>query len=594
MPAPTPSRPASDRNLLFGILALQMDFIGRDALVAAMSAWVLDKAKSLGTILQDQGALAQDERAALETLVDKHLRRHGGDPERSLAAVDSAGAVALMREELRRLADASLAQVGEAPASGGPDGVAGTTVDHVGDDDAPLCSPVRYRVLRPHAKGGLGEVFVAEDRELHREVAFKEIQKPYAHDAHSRSRFLLEAEVNGRLEHPGVVPVYGLGSYRDGRPCYAMRFIRGESLQEALGRFHAADAAGRDVGERALALRQLLGQFVAVCNAVAYAHSRGVIHRDLKPSNIMLGKFGETLVVDWGLAKVIGRPEGEPPGDDTTLRPASGDGSATVAGTAVGTPAYMSPEQAAGRLDLVGPASDLYSLGATLYALLTGRAPFQGEDKGELLRRASRGEWVPPRQVKRGIPKALDAICRKAMALQPQDRYATAQALAADVEHWLADEPVTAYREPLFRRLGRWRRRHPALVAASAAGVLVALLAAGAGAWWLDRQRAERRQAVEVAFAEAGRVQAQARWGGARAVLDQAARHLGGGGPSDLEARLERMRRDLDLVARLDAIRLKKIQPVEGRLDFRKADQDYEAAFREAGMVAVGGDAAVA
>jgi hypothetical protein len=136
--------------------------------------------------------------------VDKHPRKHGGDAGRGLAAVGPAGAVGSVREALRRLADpdldASLAQVGAAPAAGGPDGVAGTTVDHVADDDAPLCSPVRYRVLRPHAKGGLGEVFVAEDTELHREVACKEIQRPHAHDAHSRGRFLLEAEVNGRLE----------------------------------------------------------------------------------------------------------------------------------------------------------------------------------------------------------------------------------------------------------------------------------------------------------------------------------------------------------------------------------------------------------
>jgi serine/threonine-protein kinase len=329
MPDPTPSRPASDRNLLFGILALQMDFISRAALIAAMNAWVLDKAKSLGNILQDQGALAEDERAVLDALVARHLRKHGGDPECSLAAVGPAGAVASVREELRRLADpdldASLAHAGAAPAAGNPDGVGGTTVDHVGEDDAPLCSPVRYRVLRPHARGGLGEVFVAEDQELHREVAFKEIQRPHAHDPHSRGRFLREAAVNGQLEHPGVVPVYGLGSYRDGRPFYAMRFIRGESLKEAIQRFHAADAPGRDVGERALALRQLLGQFVAVCNAVAFAHSRGVIHRDLKPSNVMLGQYGETLLVNWGLAKVLGRPEGEPAGEEMTLRPTSGD-----------------------------------------------------------------------------------------------------------------------------------------------------------------------------------------------------------------------------------------------------------------------------
>jgi tetratricopeptide (TPR) repeat protein/tRNA A-37 threonylcarbamoyl transferase component Bud32 len=590
MPNSTPCRPASDRNLLFGILALQMDFIGRDALIAAMNAWVLDKAKPLGTILQAQGALAEDERAALEALVDKHLHKHGGDAERSLAAVDSAGAVGSVCDELRRLADpdldASLAQIGAAPAAGGPDGVAGTTVDHVGEDDAPLCCPVRYRVLRPHARGGLGEVFVAEDRELHREVAFKEIQKPYAHDAHSRSRFLLEAEVNGRLEHPGVVPVYGLGSYRDGRPFYAMRFIRGVSLKEAIGHFHAADVPGRDPGERGLALRQMLGQFVAVCNAVAYAHSRGVIHRDLNPSNVMLGKFGETLVVDWGLAKVVGRQEGEPAGDEMTLRPSSGDGSATVAGTAVGTPAYMSPEQAAGRPDLVGPASDIYSLGATLYALLTGQAPLRGADQGELLRRTSRGEWVPPRQVKRGVPAALDAVCRKAMALKPQDRYATAQALAADIEHWLADGPVTAYREPLLRRLGRWRRRHPAL----AAGLLVLLLAAAAAGVWVKLERDAVEQDVRAALREVEQWQEKGQRAEARAALERARGRLAGGGQGELRRRLRQAEADLQMVAELEDIRLRQTEVKDDGFDKKRADPAYAAAFRGYGLEVLAAD----
>ncbi len=499
MPEPSPSRPASDRNLLFGILALQMDFISQDALIAAMHAWVLDKARPLGEILQVQGALGEDERAALDILVKIHLRRHGGDPERSLAFVSPAAIFGSMLDELHRVADpdldASLARVGAAPAASGPAGAAGSTVDDT-SDEVPLCSPVRYRVLRPHARGGLGEVFVAEDRELHREVAFKEIQKPYAHDPASRSRFLLEAEVNGRLEHPGVVPVYGLGSYRDGRPFYAMRFVRGESLKEAIARFHAADVPGRDEGERGLALRGLLGQFVAVCNAVAYAHSRGVLHRDLKPSNVMLGKFGETLVVDWGLAKVTGRQDDGTAGDEATLRPSPGIGSKTVAGAVVGTPAFMSPEQAAGRLDLLGPASDIYSLGATLYTLLSGQPPFRGDDPGELLRRVGRGEWVPPGQVKKGIPAALDAVCRKAMALDPRDRYATAQALAADVEHWLADEPVTAYREPWAGRARRWTRKHRPMVAGLTAASVVALVALGVGLW-LYQQEVTARAVAE-------------------------------------------------------------------------------------------------
>src|SRR5262249_1293741 len=155
-------------------------------------------------------------------------------------------------------------------------------------------APGRFRVLRAHARGGLGEVFVALDDELHREVALKEIQPRHADRAEGRARFVREAEITGQLEHPGIVPVYGMGAYPDGRPYYAMRLIRGESMQEAIARFHAADERPRDVSERELALRGLLARFVAVCQAVAYAHSRGVVHRDLKPANVMLGEFGET------------------------------------------------------------------------------------------------------------------------------------------------------------------------------------------------------------------------------------------------------------------------------------------------------------
>jgi serine/threonine protein kinase len=154
-------------------------------------------------------------------------------------------------------------------------------------------------------------VFVALDQELNREVALKEMQERHADHAERRARFLLEAEITGGLEHPGIVPVYGLGQYPDGRPFYAMRFIKGDSLQDAIDAFHHAEGPQRDAGERAVAFRELLSRFVAVCNAISYAHSRGVLHRDIKPSNVMLGKYGETLVVDWGLAKLVDRGDRE-------------------------------------------------------------------------------------------------------------------------------------------------------------------------------------------------------------------------------------------------------------------------------------------
>jgi serine/threonine protein kinase len=521
MSDPAPVRPAADRNLLFGILALQMDFISRGALITAMNAWVIEKTKPLGHVLLDQQALHTDAHQLLEALVQKHLELHGNDPEKSLAALSSLGSV---RKDLEQIADAgvqaSLVHV-SAPQLGAVVDPNATTEPSVGMSTS---SGLRFRVLRPHDKGALGEVFVARDEELPREVALKQIQERHADNPESRARFVLEAEVTGGLEHPGIVPVYGLGKYADGRPFYAMRFIKGDNLKEAIKRFHEQEVPSRGrksqeiSSERNVQFRQLLRRFIDVCNAIAYAHSRGVLHRDLKPGNIMLGKYGETLVVDWGLAKVGIREDFESgkPVDEPTLRPQSSSGHAqTVMGTTIGTPAFMSPEQAVGQLDQLGPASDIYSLGATLYVLLTGRPPITGEDVGAVLARARRGDFLAPAQAKAGVPLALDAICRKAMALKPGDRYASAQDLAGDIEHWLADEPVSAFRDPLRERLARWARRHKTLVTSSVAAGVVILLALAAGL--VLSHQAKERETVLRLVAENEERQALA----ARALAEQ-------------------------------------------------------------------------
>jgi len=346
-----------------------------------------------------------------------------------------------------------------------------------------------------HAKGGQGEVYKARDKELGREVALKRIQAPYADEPESRSRFLREAEITGKLEHPGIVPVYGLVKDENGRPCYAMRFIEGESLKDALEKFHQADKSKRDPSERNQTFRELLGRFVSACNTIAYAHSRGILHRDIKPANIMLGKYAATLVVDWGLARTFGRTEAEKSTAEETLRPTeSMKHHLTQQGWARGTPAYMSPEQAAGRWDLISPAADIYGLGATLYTLLTGQAPFAGQ-KDLVLQKVKHGEFALPRSINAKISKPLERICLTAMALKPDDRYTTAKDLADDVGAWLADEAVKAWREPWSLRWGRWMRRHRPLVTAAASLLVTAIIGLATVIILLDKKQKETDEA---------------------------------------------------------------------------------------------------
>jgi serine/threonine protein kinase len=325
-----------------------------------------------------------------------------------------------------------------------------------------------YRIQQLHGQGGLGNVWLAVDEELKREVALKEIRPDrMTHDGAVQA-FLKEAQVTGQLEHPNIVPVYQLGeSGDDGKPFYSMRLVRGQTLRQAIDAYHN-DAERRD----AIGLRRLLTALVSVCNAIGYAHSRGVIHRDLKSANVVLGEFGEVIVVDWGLAKLLGQPDPtEEGGADQTYAGVEVDDpmrTKTALGQFRGTPAYMSPEQAQGRTDLVGPRTDVYGLGAILFEILIGQPPHYGKDILALLNRIAHGRTPQAREVEPAVHRALDAICAKAKARKLEERYATATDLARDLEQWLADEPVTAFSEPLVTRLGRWARRHKALVVGTA------------------------------------------------------------------------------------------------------------------------------
>jgi serine/threonine-protein kinase len=538
--------------MLFGVLAVQMNFIRPDDLVAGMQEWAKNKSRAFGQVLVDLRLLSPTRMHLLEALAYEQLKAHGNDPEQSLANMPAPAAP--VRDRLRAIPDAdvqaSVRRVGaaakrtEPPEPLKPKAVAeremstpplpqgdsktdpgtdGTLsidvspeppnhsvlpplqVDTSLDDGpapslpppvVPNSTPGRYRILRSFAKGGLGEVFIARDVELNREVALKEIQGRFKLDQVNEGRFLLEAEITGNLEHPGVVPVYSLGRHPDGRPYYAMRLIRGETFKDAIDTFHKADQPGRDPGERQLAFRQLLRRFIDMCNTVAYAHSRGILHRDIKPGNVMIGKYGETLMIDWGLAKSVDRSEIMATDGECTLRPMADSSLVeTQQGVALGTPAYMSPEQAVGKLDTVGPTSDVYSLGATLYVLLTGKPAFTDTNLGAILVKVQMGKFPPPRAVKASTPHPLQAIVLKAMALKPEDRYPTADALAKDVEHWLADEPVSAYPEPPGCRLLRWSRRHRGLVTTAAAAVFIAAVSLGIATFLLTAANDRERQA---------------------------------------------------------------------------------------------------
>lgn len=432
---------------------------------------------------RDDSDLAVGLRALREGLVDPAalltaFEAWERDPEATMAD--------LLRRT-SRLSDAQLARLAApspVPASTETIAYDGSPIPGLQQAPEDPPSPVgRFRVGGLYARGGLGVVYEAIDLELDRRVALKELRPRHAHDEISQLRFLQEAEITGRLEHPGVVPVYGLGRHPDGRPYYAMRLVEGETFHAAVAQFHRG-ARGELREDRELTFRRLLRSVVEVCYALGYAHSRGVVHRDVKPENIMLGRFGETLLLDWGIAKTLDSrlPDEAPPlplfDRDPRDLPYM-----TRPGSAIGTPAYMSPEQADGDSERTGPASDVYGVGATLYYLLVGKSPFAGQDLAEILEQVSRGVFPSPRRERKEVDAELEAICLKAMANRPEDRYASALAMADALESWLA---AIRYRDEQQAALGEVRESQVRL-AVERASMCFHRGRDGEGMLWLTR-----------------------------------------------------------------------------------------------------------
>jgi len=321
----------------------------------------------------------------------------------------------------------------------------------------------RYRRLNELGRGGMGAVWAVEDTQLGRRIAVK---TALGDDPALLARFRREARLAAQLEHPHIVPVYDSSEGEDGSLSLSMRLVEGQSLREVL------EAVTR--GEAELGLARVLEVVTAVGQALSYAHAQGVIHRDIKPANVMLGRFGQVFLTDFGLAKRIGEAD-----DESTHTSSVGESVVSQDGLVVGTPAYMAPEQAAGHTAAVDAQTDVYALGAVLYELLTLTRPFSGA-KGQALLNAIQTETPqePHRRAPdRDVPRELGAIALKALAKDKATRYPDVEALLADLRAFQEGRPVSAFRDPLPVRLRKWARRHRLLVATTLTAVFVAGLA---------------------------------------------------------------------------------------------------------------------
>jgi len=409
----------TDRNLLFGVLVLQADLIDVRQFAEACAVWASRKTVPLSDVLIERGWLTSEDKLHVEHLVERRLR-NGGDVDVLLSRLPSAA-----RQSLLSLGDPAIRQsLGEVSAT--DDAATTVTSGHPRES--------RYSSRKLHAVGGIGRVWLARDTHLGRDIALKELKPEQQNNRAAKARFLREARITGQLEHPGIVPVYELADHDGDHPFYTMRFVKGRTMSEATGAHHAKRRTGQ---EDPLEFLGLLNAFVTVCNTVAYVHSRGIIHRDLKGQNVVLGDFGEVMVLDWGLAKAIEDDRSETSTSTVTVDPSEPIASElTRHGQALGTPAYMAPEQAAGNNDQVDQRTDVYGLGAMLYEILTGEPPFSGTTTREVLDKVLSEPPIAPRHFRANVPPLLEAACLRALDKNPVLRFSAAADLGREIQQW--------------------------------------------------------------------------------------------------------------------------------------------------------------